>query len=84
MKQVLALMATSFILNLPMGVWRARIRRISPLWVVAMHAIVAILIVMRRLFHLSPWYIPASLSAGILAQFIGRRITSSRPMKQEG
>ncbi len=70
---VLGLMATSFLLNLPMGIWRGKTGRISPLWLVVMHLIVVVLILMRRFLHLNLFYIPLSLSAGILAQFIGRR-----------
>ena len=42
-----AVLALTFLINLPFGYWRARVRKLSPPWFVAVHVPVVLAIALR-------------------------------------
>ena len=67
--------AIVFTLNLPFGFWRARVRRFSTQWMLAIHLPVPLVIVCRIASGLG-WQLrtfPILVAAFFLGQFIGGR-----------
>ncbi len=48
---VLLMAVAVFLLNLPMGWWRQGVRKFSWQWLVAVHAMVPVVILLRHLLH---------------------------------
>jgi len=59
-----------FLMNLPFGAWRARLRKLSPPWFVAIHLPVALAIGMRILIGV-PFRL-VTLPLYVLAFFLGQ------------
>jgi hypothetical protein len=78
----LAVVAT-FLVNLPFGWWRARLRKFSPAWFVAIHAPVPIVVALRFGLGLPfRWtMLPLFVAAYFGGQFVGSRmrLRQSRP-----
>lgn len=64
-----------FVMNLPFGAWRARLRKLSPAWFVAIHLPVALAIGMRILLGVPFRLItlPLYVAAFFLGQLAGAR-----------
>jgi hypothetical protein len=65
--------ATVFLLNLPFGWWRARVRKFSLPWILAVHVPVPFIIALR-IFSGLGWRLitfPVMISAYFLGQFLG-------------
>jgi hypothetical protein len=73
-------LAATFVVNLPFGWWRARLRKFSPAWFVAIHAPVPIVIAMRVVLGLPfRWVaLPVFVAAYFGGQFVGSRLRSRR------
>ena len=71
----LAVVAT-FLVNLPFGWWRARLRKFSPAWFVAIHAPVPIVVALRFALGLPfRWtMLPLFVAAYFGGQFVGSRL----------
>jgi hypothetical protein len=71
----LAIGAT-FLVNLPFGLWRAGLRKLSPTWFVAIHAPVPIVIGLRWALGLPfRWaLLPLFVAAYFGGQFVGSRL----------
>ena len=69
-----ALLAVTFILTLPFGVWRARCRKFTVKWWLAIHLVIPLIFLMRRWGGFSYWYIPLFLASTVLGQVVGGRI----------
>jgi hypothetical protein len=75
--QAVALVATlTFALNVPFGWWRAGLRKLSPLWFVAIHAPVPIVVALRFAAGLPfRWtLLPVFVAAYFGGQFVGARL----------
>ncbi len=59
------------LLNIPCGMWRVSLRRLSPMWFVAVHIAVPLVILFRHLLDLSAWFIPLSLIGAVGGHLIG-------------
>lgn len=73
----LALMgALTFLLNLPMGWWRQGVRKFSWQWIVAIHCMVPVVIMMRRLMHIgfAWWTFLITIPCYFGGQFVGARL----------
>lgn len=70
----IALLAT-FIINLPLGWWRAGLRKFSPAWFVAVHAAVPVVVGLRFALGLPfRWAVlPVFILAYFGGQFVGSR-----------
>ena len=76
-------MATAFIgllfvtalgTNVPLGMWRRRLRRFSPAWFVAIHASIPVLVAMRLAFVPAYWVIPPEIALAVVGQLVGSRL----------
>jgi hypothetical protein len=61
----------SFICNLPLGRWRATVKKYSPKWFLAVHLSIPLIIILRIKLGLSAWDIPLNLAAAVAGQLIG-------------
>jgi hypothetical protein len=71
-----------FLLNLPFGYWRDRVRKFSLQWVLAIHLPVPIVIALRIFSGLGWQFItfPVLIGAFFAGQFVGSRL--SRRLKR--
>ena len=72
-----------FVMNLPFGAWRARLRKLSPAWFVAIHLPVLLAIAMRILLGVPFRLItlPLYVLAFFLGQLVGARARGLAPAK---
>lgn len=72
--------AATFALNLPFGYWRAGLRKFSPQWFVAVHAVVPLVIALRLALGLPfRWsMLPLFVAAYFGGQFAGSRLRLRR------
>lgn len=74
--------AIVFALNVPFGYWRARTRKFSPAWFLAIHLPIPLIVLLRVYsglgFKLSTF--PLMLAAYFIGQFLGARL---RPVGRE-
>lgn len=73
--EYLPILAATFALNLPCGYWRAGVRKFSPQWFVAVHAVVPLVIGMRHAAGLPfRWdLLPLFVAAYFGGQYVGSR-----------
>jgi hypothetical protein len=69
-------LSVTFALNLPFGYWRAGVRKFSPQWFVAVHAVVPLVIALRYSLGLPfRWSMfPLFVAAYFGGQFAGSRL----------
>ena len=60
--------------NVPLGMWRRRLRRFSPAWFVAIHASIPVLVAMRLAFVPAYWVIPPEIALAVVGQLVGSRL----------
>ena len=60
--------------NVPLGMWRSRLRRFSPAWFIAIHASIPALVAIRLAFIPANWVIPPEIGLAIVGQFVGTRL----------
>jgi hypothetical protein len=85
--QALALVAImTFLLNLPFGWWRAKVRKFSPAWFVAIHAPVPVIVVLRFALGLPfRWEtLPIFVACYFGGQFVGARLRMRRDASRAG
>jgi hypothetical protein len=63
-----------FLVNVPMGIWRVRVRRFSAAWFVSIHIAVPLIIIIRIFSGISYFYIPLFIALAVLGQFAGGRL----------
>ncbi len=72
--------AIVFLLNLPFGYWRARVRKFSAQWILAIHLPVP-LIIACRIFSGLGWQLisfPVMIAAFFCGQFLGGKLVGNR------
>ncbi len=74
MTSILILLLLAFAINLPLGWWRSGQRRFSPLWFLAIHASIPVLIATRFALGLPVWMIPAEIAFAVGGQVVGARV----------
>ncbi len=72
--RITILVLTAFLLNIPFGAWRARTRKFSVAWAVAIHGPIPMIIPIRLLLDLSYWYIIGSVLFAIAGQLVGGKL----------
>ncbi len=72
--RVVIVAVLTFLLNLPFGAWRAGLKKFSFAWVVAIHLPVLFIIPLRRILHVSPWWIPLFIALAVGGQIAGGRL----------
>src|SRR3990172_8115816 len=60
--------------NVPLGMWRRRLRRFSPAWFVAIHASIPVLVAVRLAFVPAYWVIPPEIALAVVGQLVGARL----------
>ncbi len=70
---LVSLLAVTFVLTLPFGVWRARCTKFTFPWWLAIHLIIPVIIVMRVWAGFSYAYVPLFILATVLGQLVGGR-----------
>jgi hypothetical protein len=72
------LAAFSFLCNVPLGRWRASLKRFSVFWYLAVHLSIPIVLLLRLKMGLSAWFIPLSLGTAIAGQLVGGLLGSKK------
>jgi hypothetical protein len=80
LQSVALVAAFSFLLNLPMGWWRAGVRKFSPAWFVAVHAAVPLIVALRLVLDLPfRWAtLPLFVACYFAGQALGARLRQPR------
>ena len=78
MLQIAVISLVSFVVNLPLGVWRERTRKFSWQWFLAIHASIPLIIVLRVVLELPLVAIPLNIAAAVLGQYLGGRPAKRR------
>ena len=78
---LIALLATTFIITLPFGVWREKCRKFTIQWWLAIHLVIPFIFIMRRWGGFSYWYIPLFLASTVLGQIVGGKIYPSKTIR---
>lgn len=75
-----AVVLATFLINLPMGWWRAGVRKFSPLWFVTVHAAIPLVVLMRLKSEIGfAWYTYPPMILGYFGgQFVGARLRQRR------
>lgn len=68
------LFVTALATNALLGIWRSGLRRFSPVWFVAIHASIPLLVAMRLLLIRPNWVIPPEIGLAVTGQFLGARL----------
>ena len=68
-----AVVLATFLINLPMGWWRAGVRKFSPMWFVTVHAAIPLVVLMRLKSEIGfAWYTYPPMIIGYFGgQFLG-------------
>jgi hypothetical protein len=69
-----ALLAVTFVITLPFGVWRSFTRKFTIQWWLAIHLVIPLIFVMRRWGGFSYYFIPLFLASTVLGQIIGGKL----------
>lgn len=75
---LMVLLSATFILTLPFGAWRAKCRKFTVQWWLAIHLVIPFIFIMRRWGGFSYWYIPLFLTSTVLGQIVGGRINQAK------
>lgn len=70
----IAVVLLAFVANIPLGVWRSRVRKFSLAWMAAVHASVPFIVWLRLSLDLSYWLIPFTLAGAMAGQITGGRL----------
>ena len=73
-----ALLAGTFVITLPFGAWRARCRKFTIQWWLAIHLVIPFIFIMRRWGGFSYWHIPLFLASTVLGQVVGGKINPAK------
>ena len=68
------LFVAALAINLPLGMWRRRLRRFSPAWFLAIHASIPVLVAVRLVFVPAYWVIPPEIALAVAGQLVGARL----------
>ncbi len=84
MTPLFAYLACAFVFNIPFGIYRARLRKLSVPWFLAIHLPIPFIILARLALDVSPWYIPAGFAVAIAGQVLGARALAPASWKAIG
>jgi hypothetical protein len=69
--KILAVSAICFLVNVPMGLMRERVKKFSLAWIFWIHASIPLIIFLRVWLKLHPLAIPINIAAAVAGQLIG-------------
>ena len=64
----------TFLLNIPLGLWRKSLKKLSPAWFLAVHLSIPLIVVFRVHAGLSLIYVPAVIAIAMIGQRVGGKI----------
>jgi len=64
----------SFLINVPLGIWREHYKRFSVPWFIIIHLSVPVIIVLRIYLNANPYFIPLFIALAIAGQTAGKKI----------
>jgi len=70
---IAVLLSLAFAINVPLGAWRGRQRKLSPAWFAGIHASIPVLILLRTQLDITPWVMPAEAVLLLAGQTAGNR-----------
>jgi hypothetical protein len=73
-RTLVPLLAIGILVNLPLGMWRAHLRRFSPSWFVAVHLSIPLVLFLRLYWGLPPYVVPADIAACVAGQIVGGKL----------
>ncbi|MDT8395952.1 MAG: hypothetical protein RRA32_05850 [bacterium] len=71
---LVTLLAVTFVITLPFGMWRARCRKFTVQWWLAIHLVIPFIFIMRRWGGFTYFFIPLFLASTVLGQIVGGKI----------
>ncbi|MDD4514114.1 hypothetical protein [Massilibacteroides sp.] len=71
--EIIAVSILAFLLNIPLGRWRTRYKKLSLPWWLVVHASIPFIIAMRIWLGTPRLYIPLFIALAVLGQFLGAR-----------
>lgn len=71
--RIIILVASAFIMNVPLGYLRAATRKFSFKWFLYIHLSIPFIILIRLGLGISYWYIPFSIGSAVVGQIMGAR-----------
>jgi len=72
--RIIILVASAFIMNVPLGCLRQGTRKFSFKWFLYIHLSIPFIILVRLGLGISYWYIPFSIGSAVAGQIIGARL----------
>lgn len=76
--KVLAIGLVGMFLNMPLGVWREHCEKFSPQWILAVHASVPFVALLRKAALMPKYAMAFTIAASIVGQTIGAKLEKSR------
>lgn len=64
----------TFLLNIPLGLWRKSLRKLSPAWFLAVHFSIPLIVAFRVHAGLGLIYVPAVIAIAMIGQRVGGTI----------
>jgi len=71
---VLIVSLSSYLINVPLGMWRERYKRLSLPWFVILHLSVPFIIALRLYLKPNLWFIPLFIALAVAGQATGRML----------
>jgi len=71
---ILIVSAFSFLINVPLGIWRERYKKLSLPWFIIIHLSVPVIIILRIYLKANPYFIPLFIALAVSGQLIGGKI----------
>ncbi|CAI5464269.1 unnamed protein product [Closterium sp. Yama58-4] len=79
--RTLAIGTIGMMLNIPLGVWREHCEKFSPQWIIAVHASVPLVAVLRKAALMPKYAMAFTIAASVIGQAIGARVERRRLKK---
>ena len=75
------LLTGAFVVTIPFGIWRARTKKFSVTWFLAIHLPIPAIFLLRSELGFSALWIPAVIVASVAGQVLGARIIPTQGQK---
>lgn len=76
--KLLAVAAFTGLANLPSGAFRVHVKKFSPGWILAVHATIPFIAVIRKAVVMPKWAIAFTVGSAVLGQLMGARLERQR------
>jgi len=73
---ILIVSLSSYLINVPLGMWRERYKKFSLPWFVILHLSVPVIIALRIYLKANPWFIPLFIALAVSGQLTGKKLRS--------